>query len=286
MLSEKPLATTAAEAERMRDAAQRSGLAHACGFNYRFVPAVRLARDLIAEGRLGGLRHARFTYFQDWAASPDVLRTWRFERARAGSGAVGDYSHLIDLARHLVGEPETVQATTSRFVDRRPAPDGSGDLLPVEVDDAYWASLRVGDAVVSLEASRCATGWKGRQVIEVYGEDGALWWDMEDLNRLHVALVADADDALGGFRNVLVTEPEHPYMELWWAPGHIIGWEHTFVHQWRDFLAAVAVGDPVAPHQASFVDGERAVAIGDAILAAAAEGRRLDVPAARPRSST
>lgn len=277
VLSEKPLAATAAEAARMRDAARAAGVAEACGFNYRFVPAVRLARDLLADGRLGRPRHARLGYLQDWAASPEMPRTWRFER-RAGSGAVGDYSHIIDLVRYLIGEPEVVHAATARFVDQRPAPDGSGALLPVEVEDAYWASVRVGEAVVSLEASRCATGWKGRQLLEVYGEQGALWWDLEDLNRLHVALVDDQRDGLGGFRDVLVTEPDHPYMELWWAPGHILGWEHTFVHQWRDFLRTVVGDGPASPHQATFTDGERAVAIGETILDSAQAGHAVEVP--------
>lgn len=277
VLCEKPLATTVADADRMWDAAQASSVAHACGFNYRFVPAVRLARQLIASGRLGRLRHARIAYLQDWAASTDVPHSWRFERRRAGSGAVGDYSHIIDLVRYLIGEPETVQATTARFVDRRPAPDGSGQLLPVEVEDAYWATAQIGEVVASLEASRCATGWKGRQLLEVYGELGAVWWDMEDLNRLHVSLVEDDREALGGFRDVLVTQPEHPFMELWWAPGHVIGWEHTFVHQWREFLATVAETEPASAHQASFEDGERAVVIGEGILESADAGHTVEV---------
>lgn len=280
VLCEKPLAATVAEGARMRDAARTAGVAQACGFNYRFVPAVRLAHQLITSGRLGRLRHARAVYHQDWAASADVPCTWRFQRARAGSGAVGDYSHIIDLIRYVIGEPEIVRAAVARFVDRRPAPDGSGEPLPVDVEDAYWAVAHIGEVVASLEASRCATGWKGRQVLEVYGERGSLWWDLEDLNRLHVALVDDRGEELGGFRDVLVTEPNHPYMELWWAPGHIIGWEHTFVHQWREFLGSVVGVQPASVHQATFEDGERAVVIGEAILESADTGRAVEVPRA------
>jgi predicted dehydrogenase len=276
VLCEKPLARDPAEALAMVAAAEAAGVPSACGFNYRFVPAIRLAREIVAAGRLGRLRHFRAVYLQDWAASPLVARTWRFERRSTGSGAVGDHSHIIDLLRYLAGEPVSATGELGHFIRQRPDPFGSGELLPVEVEDAYAAALRLDNgALATLEASRVATGRKGRQVIELNGSDGSLWWDMEDLNRLHVFFTTEEATGLGGFRDVLVTQPDHPFMQHWWAPGHVLGWEHTFVHQWRAFLEAVLAGQPLAADQASFVDGYRAVQISAAILTAAAEGRRV-----------
>ena len=278
VLCEKPLGRDAAEAKAMLVAAESAGVTHSCGFNYRFVPAVRLAREIAASGRLGRLRHFRAAYLQDWAGSPAVPRDWRFDRSQSGSGAVGDYSHVVDLLRHLAGEPRSVTGELARFVDRRPDPAGSNELLPAEVEDAYAAVLQLdGGTLATLEASRVATGWKGRQVVELNGSEGSLWWNMEDLNRLHVFFVADERGGLGGFRDVLVTQPDHPFLEQWWAPGHILGWEHTFVHQWQEFLAAVLDGRPVGEEQASFEDGYRAAVVCEAIAASAAEGRRVDI---------
>jgi len=251
VLCEKPLGVDAAESREMLEAVEEAGVTHACGFNYRYVPALALARDLVASGRLGGLRHYRALYLQDYLAVSGEPR---------GPGAVGDYSHLVDMLRHLAGEPLSVSAYTARFLS--------------ESEDAFVATLELPDgAVASLEASRCATGWKGRHRVELNGTEGSLWWDMEDLNRLHVFLVADEGDRLGGFRSVLVTERDHPFLARWWTAGHIVGWEAAFVHQWRDFLEAVLEGRPVSPAQASFEDGYRAAVICDAILASAREGR-------------
>ncbi|MDP8958584.1 MAG: Gfo/Idh/MocA family oxidoreductase, partial [Actinomycetota bacterium] len=279
VLCEKPLARCGEEAGTMLEAAKAAGSTNCCAFNYRFVPAVRLARELVASGRMGRLRHFRAVYLQDWAASPQVPRTWRFQRSRSGSGAVGDYSHLVDLLHYLAGSPLSVSAEVSRFIHERPDPTGSGELLPVDVDDAYAAIIEVeGGVLASLEASRCATGWKGRQVIELNASEGSLWWDMEDLNRLHVFRLPDEAEGLGGFRDVLVTQPDHPFMQYWWAPGHILGWEHTFFHQWRDFLQAAVEGAAVGQHQAGFEDGYRAAVVCDAILEAAERGRRVPIP--------
>jgi predicted dehydrogenase len=280
VLCEKPLARDAAEAKRMLIAARATGAAHCCGFNYRFVPAVRLARQIVASGRLGRLRHFRATYLQDWAGSPDLPRSWRFDKSASGGGAIGDYSHVVDLLRYLGGEPTSVSADVGQFIQRRPDPGGSGQLLPVEAEDAYAAVLRLHDgALASLEASRVATGWKGRQVVELNGSEGSLWWNMEDLNRLHVFFAADERDGLGGFRDVLVTQPEHPFMKHWWAPGHVLGWDHTFAHQWIEFLSAVLERRLVSGDQASFLDGYWAAVVCDAILAAAQTGRRIEIPA-------
>jgi predicted dehydrogenase len=258
VLCEKPLSDDVNEAERMLAAAESSGATHATGFNYRFVPAVGLARETIAAGRLGDIRHFRAQYLQDFMGSRTSGREPRPE------GAVGDYSHMVDLLRHLVGEPLSVVAQTAGFVG--------------ETEDAFVAALDLPDgALAALEASRVATGWKGRQRIEVNGAEGSLWWDMEDMNRLHVFFVSDEEEGLGGFRDVLVTQPEHPHISTWWEPGHIIGWEASFVHQWRKFLEAVIEERPVSEGQASFEDGYRAAVLCDAILTSARAGRRIEV---------
>ena len=258
VLCEKPLGMDAAESRAMLDAAEDGGVTHACGFNYRYVPAVALARDLIRSGRLGELRHYRALYLQDYQLLAQQPRT------SGGAGAVLDYSHLVDMLRFLAVEPEALTAQTAHFGSER--------------EDAYAAVLELpGGALGSLETSRCALGWKGRQLVEVNGSDGSLWWDMEDLNRLHVFLAEDEAEGLGGFRDVLVTRPDHPYLADWWPPGHVLGWDATFVHQWRDFLEAVLEDRPVPDRQASFHDGYRAAVLCEAILTAADEGRRIEI---------
>jgi predicted dehydrogenase len=258
VLCEKPLGTDAAESRSLLDAAEDAGVTHACGFNYRYFPAVALAHDLIESGRLGDLRHYRAVYLQDYqllAQQP---------RSSGGAGAVLDYSHLVDMLRFLVAEPEALTARTANFGSER--------------EDAYAAVLELPDgALGSLEASRCALGWKGRQRVELNGTAGSLWWDMEDLNRLHVFFAEDEADGLGGFRDVLVNRPDHPYLAEWWPPGHVLGWDATFVHQWRDFLEAVIEDRPVPDRQASFQDGYRAAVLCEAILTAAEEGRRIEI---------
>ena len=258
VLCEKPLATGLGEARAMLAAAEESGATTATGFNYRYVPAVALARELIAAGRLGALRQYRALYLQDYQVMGGQ------PRSSGGAGAVLDYSHVVDMLRFLAGEPQAVSARTASFVSDR--------------DDAFAAILDLpGGATATLEASRVALGWKGRQRVEVTGADGALWWDMEDPNRLHVFLREDATDGLGGFRDVLVTEPGHPHLARWWPPGHVLGWDASFVHQWRDFLDAVLEDRPVPPRQASFEDGFRAAVLCEAILTSAREGRRIEI---------
>ena len=258
VLCEKPLGVDSAQALEMLEAAERADVAHACGFNYRYVPAVRLMRQLVESGRLGDVRHFRAQYLQDWIAADRP--TQRVDRG----GAVVDYSHIVDLLRHLATEPLSVSAHATSFVSRE--------------EDAYVAGLDLPEgAIASLEASRVATGWKGRQRVELNGTDGSVWWNMEDVNRLHVFFVKDEHEGLGGFRDVLVTESAHPFVDQWWTPGHVLGWEHSFVHQWRDFLEAVLENRPVNRLQASFADGYEAAVVCDAVLASAREGRRIEI---------
>ena len=254
VLVEKPLANTLAEAEAMADAAADAsarGVVSMVGFNYRRMPALALARRIIADGRLGEIRQVRASYLQDWLVDAAAPMTWRLRRETAGSGALGDLaSHAVDQLQFLLGELVTeVSARTHSFVTERPGADGPE---AVTVDDAVWATLAFGSgARGSLEASRVATGRKNALTIELFGSTGALRFDLEALNELWFL---DATESIEtqGFRRILVTEPEHPYLAAWWPQGHLLGWEHSFVHEVRDFLIAIDSATPATP---SFADG-------------------------------
>ncbi|GAA1758651.1 Gfo/Idh/MocA family oxidoreductase [Kocuria aegyptia] len=254
VLVEKPLANTVAEAERMvaaAAAARARGVRAMVGFNYRRVPALALARDLIADGRVGRVRQVRVSYLQDWLADEHAPMTWRLRRETAGSGALGDLaSHAVDQVRFLLDSPVTsVSGTLTTFVPTRQGADGPE---PVTVDDAAWATLRTASgAVVSLEVSRCATGRKNALQIEVYGSLGGLRFDLERLNELEL-FDAAAAPGTQGYGRVLVTEETHPYVGAWWPPGHVLGWDHTFTSQAADLLRAIDTGAPAAP---GFEDG-------------------------------
>lgn len=258
VLCEKPLANTVAEAEAMASAAAEArtrGQVAMVGFNYRRTPALALARSMIARGRVGTLRHVRITYLQDWLVDPAFPLAWRLRRDQAGSGALGDLgAHAVDLAQHLAGEALTqVTGQTETFVTRRPVPgEGDGVLGEVTVDDAALFGGRLASgALASFEVSRVAAGRKNALRVEVNGTLGSLSFDLERLNELHFHDHTE-DAAEAGFRRILVTEDTHPYLEAWWPPGHGLGYEHTFVHQARDLLCAVAGGADPAP---SFADG-------------------------------
>jgi predicted dehydrogenase len=233
------------------------------GFNYRRVPATALARRMVAEGRLGTLRHVRVSYLQDWLVDPQFPLTWRLRRELAGSGSLGDLgAHIVDLAQYLAGEPLAgVSALTETFVRQRPLPGGPTSGLAavsasgtgtVTVDDAAVFTGRFASgALASFEATRYATGRKNALRLELNGEHGSLAFDLERLNELWYH-DATEPGAHAGFRRILVTEPEHPYLDAWWPPGHGLGYEHTFVHQARDLVHAVAEGRRPEP---SFADG-------------------------------
>jgi predicted dehydrogenase len=249
-----------------------------CAFNYRFVPAIRLMRDIIHDGRLGRIFHFRAQYLQEWITDPSFEMVWRLDAQEAGSGVLGDLgTHIIDLARFLVGEPASVSGAAATFIPERPTPDGG--TAPVTVDDAFVAAVTFKDgAVGTLEATRFARGRKNHQIIEINGEKGSLVFNLERLNELEVYLPEEESprDAQG-FRQVLVTEATHPFYDVWWPQGHIIGWEHTFVHEIEHFFRAVAQGAPIAPYGADFEDGYRASVVADAILQSAHSGRRVDI---------
>jgi predicted dehydrogenase len=278
LLCEKPMARNASEAKQMLDAARRAGVKHMVAFNYRFVPAVRQAYELVHGGHLGEIRHFRAAYLQDWITDPGFPRVWRLDREAAGSGALGDLgSHIIDLARFLVGEPKAVAAMTKTFVAERP-PSSGGGKTSVDVDDAFAAVIEIeGGCLGTLEASRFALGRKNRQIFEINGSKGSLSFDLERLNELKVYWL-DAEPAeTRGWTDVLVTEPTHPFMSSWWPPGHIIGWEHTFVHEIAHLLDAIANDRDVEPLGATFEDGYRNAVVCDAILLSAQEGRRIEI---------
>ncbi|ERI38389.2 dehydrogenase [Arthrobacter sp. AK-YN10] len=254
VLVEKPLANTLAEAELMTAAAAKArarGVQSMIGFNYRRVPALALARELIVEGRLGTVRHVRAAYLQDWLSDAESPMTWRLRKETAGSGALGDIaSHAIDQVLFLLGDAVTeVTGRLQTFVDHRP---GEAGLEEVTVDDAAWATLTLtSGAIASVEVSRVATGQKNSLKLEIYGDKGTILFDLEALNELGF-LDATVPVREQGFRRILVNEPEHPYLEAWWPQGHIIGWEHTFTHQVRDFLLAIQDGTQPSP---SFEEG-------------------------------
>ena len=271
VLVEKPLANTLADAEAMADAAADAsarGVVSMVGFNYRRMPALALARRIIADGRLGEIRQVRASYLQDWLADAAAPMTWRLRRETAGSGALGDLaSHAVDQLQFLLGERVTeVSARTHTFVTERP---GASGPEAVTVDDAVWATLAFGSgARGSLEVSRVATGRKNALTIELFGSTGALRFDLEELNELWFL---DATESIEtqGFRRILVTEPEHPYIAAWWPQGHVLGWEHSFVHEVRDFLCAIESGTPASP---SFADGLAVQRVLTAIELSAAAG--------------
>jgi predicted dehydrogenase len=235
------------------------------GFNYRRVPALALARELIASGRVGEIRHVRASYLQDWLADPAFPLTWRLQKEHAGSGALGDLgAHVVDLAQYLTGQLISgVSGVAVTFVPERPIPgrDGrtgvSATTGLVTVDDAVaWTARLESGALATFEATRFASGRKNALRIEIYGARGSLAFDLERLNELefcdHTDSAGAAGQATAGFRRILVTEPGHPYLSAWWPPGHVLGWEHTFTHQVRDLVLAIDKGTDPEP---SFADG-------------------------------
>ncbi|HXR44511.1 MAG TPA: Gfo/Idh/MocA family oxidoreductase [Pseudolysinimonas sp.] len=252
VLCEKPLANTVAEAERMADAARAAfpGAVAMCGFSYRRTPALAFARQLIADGRLGEIRHVRAQYLQDWLSDADAPLTWRMDKEKAGSGALGDIgAHIIDTAQWLTGQDITgVSALLHTFVTERPigggasgglGGKGTGPKGPVTVDDAALFTARfTGGAIGIFEATRFALGRRNANRIEINGSKGSISFDFERMNELEFY----DDDPAGeqGFRRILTTEPEHPYAAHWWPAGHGLGYEHGFTHQVVDLIEAIA----------------------------------------------
>jgi predicted dehydrogenase len=274
VLCEKPLANTVEEARAMAAAAARAaaaGVRAMTGFNFRRVPAVALARELVAAGRLGAIRHVRAAYLGSHLLDPEIPLIWRLQAEHAGSGALGDLgAHAIDLAQYLAGDRIAgVSGLTETFVGERPLADGSGARGPVTVDDAALFIARfAGGALGSFEATRFATGHTEGLRVELNGELGSIVWDLGDFNGLRL-FDATEDPATQGFRRIQVTRAGHPYAGAWWPDGHTIGYEHTFTHEVRDLVHAIADGrDPVP----SFADGLQVQEVLDAVQRSAASG--------------
>jgi predicted dehydrogenase len=274
VLCEKPLANTVEEARAMAAAAERAaarGVRAMVGFNFRRVPAVALARELVAAGRVGAIRHVRAAYLGAHLLDPEFPLVWRLQASEAGSGALGDLgAHAIDLAQYVAGDRVTgVSALTETFVPERPLPGGGGARGPVTVDDAAVFIARFGGgAVGAFEATRFATGHDEGLRVEVNGELGSLVWELGAFNELRFFDATD-DPATQGFRRIQVTRSVHPYAAAWWPEGHSIGYEHTFTHEVRDLLEAIAAGRDPAP---SFADGLQVQEVLDAVQRSAASG--------------
>lgn len=279
VICEKPLARSAEEARTALEAVQKAGVKHMVAFNYRFVPAIRQAYDLIQAGRLGRIYHFRAVYLQEWLMPHyELPLLWRLQKNLAGSGALGDLgTHIIDLGRFLIGEIKSVCAYTRTFVEDRPLPSGKGSGK-VDVDDAFVSILEFENgAIGTLEATRFAAGRKNYNCFEINAEKGSIRFNLERLNELEVYWVDDQPHTTRGFHNVLVTESNHPWIEHWWPHGHILGWEHTFVHEMSHFLECIVQDKPVSPYGATFEDGYRTALICDAITESAAARRIVDL---------
>ncbi len=269
ILCEKPLANSVADAERMLAAVQQAGVIHMLCHNYRRCPAVALAKQMIDEGQIGEIHHYRGVYLQDWIVDPKFPLVWRLEKSRAGSGALGDLlSHTLDLSRHLVGEPVEVSGLLKTFVSERPLPDDPGKRGNVTVDDSAQALVKFANGAVGYyEGTRFAPGRKNYNRLEINGSKGSVAWDLERMNELEVYI---ENGPLSGFRTISVTNPEHPYFSVWWPPGHIIGFEHSFTHTVYDFLRAVRDGMPPRPNFEDGLQNQRGI---DAIERSARTGQ-------------
>jgi predicted dehydrogenase len=276
LLCEKPLANDVRQAKAMLAAVRKAGVVHMLCHNYRRAPAVMLARELVASGRLGRIRHYRGTYLQDWCVDPGLPLLWRFRREKAGSGALGDIaSHSLDLGRFVLGsEIVEVAGALETFVKRRPLPEDPKRKGRVTVDDAALALVRFANgAVGSIEGTRFAPGRRNYNRFEVNGSRGSLAFDLERMNELEYYSLDD-DARVRGFRRILATDPGHAYFKAWWPAGHIIGYEHTFTHTVLDFLEALAARRRVRP---DFEDGVRNQLVLEAIERAARTRRWVKV---------
>lgn len=270
VICEKPLANSLPEAAAMLAAARQAGVRHMVLFNYRRVPAMRLARRLIEENRLGRLFHFRAQYLQDWIVDPRFPRVWRLDKTIAGSGALGDLgAHLVDICHYLTGRRvDKVSALLSTMISERPLPDQPDQMAPVTVDDAAIFTGLAGDMTAQFEVSRLAPGRKNCLMLELNGSRGSMRFNLERLNELEF-YDRTQPDALQGWNNILVTDAQHPFVSHWWPAGHILGYEHPFVHAMAEFLQAVDSGAEIHP---DFADGVACNAVLDAVERSASSG--------------
>lgn len=285
LFCEKPLALTLADSKEMLAAAEKAGVKHMVGFNYRFAPAVQLAKKIISEGRLGEIYHFRGWFLQDWIIDPSFPLVWRLQKEIAGSGSHGDLgAHVIDMARFLVGEFKEVIGMSETFIKQRPIAEamtglsakggGGGPKGDVTVDDATLFMARFDNgALGSFEATRFAAGHRCTNSFEINGSKGSIKFDFERMNELQVFFTDDAED-VQGFRRVLATDPAHAYMDAWWPAGHTIGYEHTFTHEVHELMQAFAEDRQPVPN---FVDGVKCQAVLEAVDKSIAERRWISI---------
>ncbi|MEC0242537.1 Gfo/Idh/MocA family oxidoreductase [Paenibacillus dokdonensis] len=281
LFCEKPLALSLKDSREMLEAAEAAGVKHMVGFNYRFAPAVQLARKLIQEGRLGQIYHFRGWFLQDWILDPDFPLVWRLQKDVAGSGSHGDLgAHTIDLAHYLIGDIEEVVGMSETFIKERPLPGSMSGLSAkgsqsnekgeVTVDDATMFLARFENgALGSFEATRFAAGHRCTNSFEINGSKGSVKFDFERMNELQVYFTDDAED-VQGFRRILATDPAHAYAEAWWPPGHTIGFEHTFIHETVELLQAIEEDRQPVPN---FADGVKCQQVLEAVELSITERR-------------
>jgi len=274
VLCEKPLAMNGAEGLEMTKAVEKAKVPNMVWFNYRRVPAISLAKQLIDEGRIGRVFHYRAKYLQDWTISPDLPQggegLWRLDADVAGSGVTGDLlAHSIDTAIWLVGSFDKVTAMTETFIKERALQDEPDKRKPVKIDDAcaFLARFKNG-ALATFESTRYARGRKNQNTFEINGELGSIYFDLEDAHQLQYFDHRD-DSHVHGWRTILVTDSDHPYMDKWWVPGCVIGYEHTFINALADFLTGLGTGEPVRPN---FRDALETQYVCDAVLKSAGTG--------------
>ncbi len=282
---EKPLALSLKDAREMLEVAEKNRIKHQIGFNYRFVPAVQLAKKLINDGKIGKIFHFRALYLQDWIIDPDFPLVWRLDKKIAGSGSHGDLgAHLVDLARYLVGEFDSVMGLSKTFVKERPVVEKMTGLSGKAQKDAIKEQVNVDDATLfltefkngalgSFEATRFANGHKNAMSFEINGSKGSLRFDFERMNELQYFSSEDTE-GVQGFRLIQVSEPVHPYMQAWWPPGHVIGYEHTFVHELYEFIEAISLGKQNAP---DFNDGVKCSQVLEAVEKSISEKKWIEV---------
>ena len=271
VLCEKPLALNAEQGQEMVDAVEKAGVPNMVWYNYRRVPAITLAKQLVDQGRIGRVFHYRAKYLQDWTISPDLPQggdaLWRLDAAVAGSGVTGDLlAHSIDTAIWLNGGFDRVCAMTETFIKERQLQDDPDTVKPVKIDDAcaFLARFKNG-SLATFESTRYARGRKNQNTFEINGEKGSLYFDLENAHQLQY-FDHTVDSEVQGWSTILVTDGDHPYMDHWWVPGCVIGYEHTFIHAVADFLAGLDSGEPVRPN---FRDALETQLVCDAVLKSA-----------------
>jgi len=287
---EKPLALNLSDAKEMLDAAVRNKIKHQVGFNYRFVPAIQLAKKFIDEGKIGKIFHFRATYLQDWIIDPEFPLVWRLDKNIAGSGSHGDLgAHLIDTARFLVGDFEKVIGMSKTFIKERPIVEKMTGLSGKAQSDAPKGEVTVDDATLFMaefkngalgcfEASRFANGHKNAMSFEINGSKGSLKFEFERMNELQY-FSAEDEEGTQGFRLIQCTEDIHPYVSAWWPAGHVLGYENTFVHEMYEFAASIAKDKQTVPN---FFDGFKCSQVLEAVDLSITERQWIEVDSVGP----